>query len=217
MGLALHIVRRYSRSGDSDDLKQVAFVGLVRAVERFDPARGFAFSTFAGRTIEGELKHHFRDHTWGVRVPRSLKDLRVSVRAASDQLTNDLGRAPSIREVASYLEVDADSVVEALGADSARTPTSLDTPNPAGDDDSIGPTAVADRSALEEFSVIEDRSQIEDLLGAVSPREREIIELRFKDQMSQQQIADRLGISQMHVSRLLRRSLETLRGRPDTP
>lgn len=216
MGLAVHIVRRYSRGDDTDDLEQVALLGLVRAVERYDPTRGFAFSTFAGRTIEGELKHHFRDRTWGVRVPRSLKDLRVSVRAASDQLTNQLGRAPTIREISSYLEVDADSVIEALGADSARNPRSLDTPSAEGDD-ALAPTEVADRTAADEFSVIEDRSDIEDLLAALEPREREIIELRFTQQMSQQQIADRLGISQMHVSRLLRRSLETLRGRLDSP
>ena len=211
MGLAMHIVKRYSNGADSDDLQQVALLGLVRAVERFDPSRGFAFSTFAGRTIEGELKHHFRDHTWGVRVPRSLKDLRVSVRKASDELTNRLGRPPVIREISEFLGVAPESVVEALGAETAYNPRSIDAP--AGADHDSSPTiAVADRSAGEAFAFVEDRTLVEELLETLAPRERDIMRMRFRDEMSQQEIADALGISQMQVSRLLRRSLAELRG-----
>lgn len=213
MGLAVHIVRRYSSGGDEEDLEQVALLALVRAVERFDPTRGFSFATFAGRTIEGELKHHFRDRTWGVRVPRSLKDLRVAVRSASDELTASLGRTPRIGEVAAHLGVPADDVVEALGADSARTPQSLDAPSPHEDGDDGGPSPLPDPSAETGFGFVEDRDQLDDLLVGLQPRERRIVHMRFVQQLTQQQIADEIGVSQMQVSRLLRRALETLRAR----
>lgn len=209
VGLARHIARRFSRGGDSEDLEQVALVALVKAVERFDPGRGFAFSTFAGRTIEGELKRYFRDRTWKMRVPRSLKDLRVSVRSASDELTNSLGRAPTISELADFLDVPAESVVEALGADAARTTESIDSPARGSQDDS--PRVPRELSATAEFSEVEDRDEVEYLLDHLPEREREIVRLRFTHQLSQQAIADRVGVSQMHVSRLLRRSLATMR------
>lgn len=210
MGLAKHISRRFSRGNDGEDLEQVALLALVRAVDRFDPERGFAFSTFAGRTIEGELKRYFRDRTWKVRVPRSLKDLRVSVRSASDELTNRLGRAPSVAEIAEFLDVETDSVVAALGADSARNTESIDAPAPGASEDD-GPRSRSELATAGGFEVIDDRSQVEDLMRVLPEREREIVRLRFEGRLSQQAIAERMGLSQMHVSRLLRRSLETMR------
>jgi RNA polymerase sigma-B factor len=209
MGLARHIARRFSRGGDSEDLEQVALMALVKSVERFDPERGFAFTTFAGRTIEGEIKRYFRDSTWKMRVPRSLKDLRVSVRSASSELTNSLGRAPTIKEVADFLDVDTESVVDALGADTARNTESIDAPVSGSDHDRPGFTRALATSGG--FSVVEDRNEIEYLLECLPEREREIVRLRFTHQLSQQAIAGQMGISQMHVSRLLRRSLATMR------
>lgn len=209
MGLARHIARRFSRGSDSEDLEQVALVALVKAVERFDPQRGFAFSTFAGRTIEGELKRYFRDRTWKMRVPRSLKDLRVSVRSASEELTNSLGRAPTISEIAGFLEVDDEAVVEALGAEAARNTESIDAPVRGSEQDA--PRLSREPAETADFSTVEDRAQVEHLLGYLPEREQEIVRLRFGHRLSQQAIAERVGISQMHVSRLLRTSLSTMR------
>lgn len=212
IGLAYHIARRYSRTADQrDDLEQVAVLGLVKAVERFDPSRGVGFGTFAGRTVEGELKRHFRDATWEVRVPRSLKDLHVSVRSVSDELTNRFDRAPSIGEIAEELDVDRDTVIEALGAGNARNPQSIDAPS--GPD---GATPAASLGIESDYTRVEDRFEVEQLTDTLEPREREIIRLRYEERMSQDAIAELIGISQMHVSRLLRRSLETLRAEAET-
>ncbi len=209
MGLAHHIARRFSRGGDTEDLEQVALMALVKAVERFDPGRGFAFSTFAGRTIEGELKRYFRDRTWKMRVPRSIKDLRVSVRSTSGELTNSLGRAPTIKEIAAHLEVEPELVVEALGADAARNTESIDAA-PAGSDGD-NPRVTPELATPGGFSAVEDRDEFEYLLDHLPTREREIVRLRFTERLSQQAIAERVGLSQMHVSRLLRKSLSTMR------
>ena len=133
MGLALHFTTRYRRSDtEDDDLRQVALLGLVKAIDRFDPTRGVAFSTFAGRTIDGELKRHFRDQTWALRVPRSVKDLNVSVRRASEALEQQLSRSPTVRELADHLDVSVDEVIGALGATAARRAGSLDDLDPQG-------------------------------------------------------------------------------------
>ena len=133
MGLAAHVARRFGRRGPSDDdLRQVAFLALVKAVDRFDPDRNVAFSTFAGRTIEGEIKRHFRDHTWTVRVPRSAKETHLRLRRATDELTQRLGRSPTVAQLAEHLGIDVDEVLEGIAAGSAYSTASLDAPT--GDD-----------------------------------------------------------------------------------
>ncbi|GJM39434.1 MAG: hypothetical protein DHS20C19_28010 [Acidimicrobiales bacterium] len=210
MGFAHHIAHRYRNRGVADDdLHQVALVGLVKAVDRFDPDFGVAFTTFAGRTIEGEVKRHFRDATWAVRVPRSMKDTSLRVRAASDELGQTLGRPPTVPEVASHVGIDTDEVVAALAASEAYGTDSLVTGSEGGD-------APRDREDVlgtvdDELESTADRALVESLLELLSERDRQIVELRFYEQLSQQEIADRVGVSQMHVSRLLTRSLTLMR------
>lgn len=207
IGLARHIARRYGSAG-REDVEQVALLGLVKSVDRFDPDRGVAFSTFAGRTIEGELKRHFRDSSWDLRVPRSLKELHVSVRRGSEDLTQTLGRSPTMSEVADHLGVDPDDVVAAMGASSARDASSLDAPSAERPTDHV-----REIGADGGFEHVEDRDAVEDLMDTLEPREREIVRLRFYENLSQDDIARQVGISQMHVSRLLRRSIEDMRRR----
>ncbi|MDW3218977.1 MAG: SigB/SigF/SigG family RNA polymerase sigma factor [Acidimicrobiales bacterium] len=210
MGFAHHIAHRYRNRGVADDdLHQVALVGLVKAVDRFDPEFGVAFTTFAGRTIEGEVKRHFRDATWAVRVPRSMKNTSLQVRGARDELGQTLGRPPTVPEVAAHLGIDTDEVVAALAASEAFGTDSLLTGSDRGDatrdrDDVLG-------TVDEELESTVDRALVESLLELLSDRDRRIVELRFYEQLSQQEIADRVGVSQMHVSRLLSRSLTLMR------
>ena len=211
MGLAAHIARRYTRSGTpDDDLRQVAMVGLVKAVDRFDPDFGAQFSSFAGQTIEGELKRHFRDRTWTVRVPRGAKELHLQVRDATAELEQDLGRSPSVEQLAHHLGIDREEVVRGLVAGAASSVGTLDT---AGSDDDLAGT---DRQAVlaEDDRAFEDTENLQvigELLDTLPERERRIVELRFYERMSQSAIADEIGISQMHVSRLLRKSFEQMR------
>lgn len=214
MGLAVHIARRYSRDRPDDDLRQVAMVALVKAVDRFDPDRGVAFSAFAGRTIEGELKRHFRDRTWSVRVPRSAKELHLAVRRATEELGQRLGHSPSVDELAAHLEIDRDDVIAGLAAGAAQSASSLDAP--AHDDGGGGHEAPTDRAVgLSHhdpgFEMSEHRSLVAQLLERLPERERRILELRFFHDKSQSEIAAELDISQMHVSRLLRRSFDDMR------
>lgn len=206
MGLAHHIARRFSRHGVDDDIAQVAFLALVKAVERFDVARGVQFSSFAGRTIEGEIKRHFRDASWSVRVPRGLKDDYLRIEKARETLGHQLGRSPSPAELARYLDLETDTVLEAIAAGSAHTATSIDAPSnePDGDPRELGNVDPA-------FARVADAQLVERLMDALPPREREIVRLRFYEELSQAEIAERVGISQMHVSRLLRRSIEQMR------
>jgi len=213
MGLAAHIANRYRRggSGTDDDVRQVAMIGLVKAVDRFDPEHGASFSSFAGRTIEGEVKRHFRDTSWAVRVPRSAKELHLAVRRAADELTQANGAAPNVDEIAERLDLERDDVLRGLGASAAFHVGTLDAG--VGDGDESGPT---DRQAVLAaddvgFEHSEDRQVVADLLEQLPGREREIVRLRFYERLSQSEIAERVGISQMHVSRLLRRSFEQLR------
>jgi len=207
MGLAAHVASRFGRRGPSDDdLRQVAFLALVKAVDRFDPERGVAFSTFAGRTIEGEIKRHFRDHTWTVRVPRSAKELHLQLRKATDELTQRLGRSPNATQLAEHLGITVDEVVEGIAAGSAYTTQSLDAPLGA---DGEGPRQLGESDRG--FGHVVDLEMIGRMLDQLPEREREIIRLRFYDDLSQSEIAERVGISQMHVSRLLRRSFEAMR------
>jgi RNA polymerase sigma-B factor len=211
MGLAAHIARRFSPAGArDDDVRQVAMLGLVKAVDRFDPNHGSAFSAFAGRTIEGEIKRHFRDRTWAVRVPRGAKELHLAVRRADDELTQQLGRSPNVTEVADHLGIDRDDVITGLSAGAARSVGSID----AGMDNDDAPAP--DRAGMlaehdTGFVFMEDRQVVTDLLSRLPARERRIVELRFFEEMSQSEIAHEVGISQMHVSRLLRRSFEQMR------
>lgn len=211
MGLATHIAKRYSRRWSEDDVRQVAMLGLVKAVDRFDPDHGVAFSSFAGPTIEGEIKRYFRDKSWTVRVPRSAKELHLHVRRATDELGQSLGRAPTVDEIARHLEVDRDDVVRGLAASAAYNVGSFDGAGADGDED-----APTDRQAALAFDEVGfdstiDEQIVEQLLETLGERERTIVRLRFYDEMSQSEIAERVGISQMHVSRLLRRSFEQMR------
>lgn len=218
MGLAAHIAKRFSRSGGTeDDLRQVAMLGLVKAVDRFDPAYGVPFAAFAGSTIEGELKRHFRDHSWAVRVPRSAKELHLLVRRASDELVQATGRSPSVDEIAAHLGLDREDVLRGLSVSAAARVSSLNsgTSDASSDTplDRIGALAT-DESGYEHAM---QADAVERLLARLPERERRIVELRFYDQLSQAEIASMVGVSQMQVSRLLRASFERMRGWMDHP
>lgn len=209
MGFGVHVARKYTGRGvPDDDLRQVAMMALVKSVDRFDPGRDVKFSTFAGRTVEGEIKRYFRDRTWAVRVPRPAKELHLRVRSAAEDLSHELGRSPTARELASYLTVSTDDVVLALGAAAAY---SADRIEPPSDDDST-PGSRGDLAEREPgFGLSEDRIVLQRLIDRLPEREQEIIRLRFFGELTQAEIAERVGLSQMHVSRLLRRSFEQMR------
>lgn len=212
MGLAAHIAKRFSRPGiGDDDLRQVAMLGLVKAVDRFDPDYGVPFASFAGSTIEGELKRHFRDHSWVVRVPRSAKDLHLMVRRATDELLQKSGRSPSVGEIAAHLGIDRDDVLRGLAASSAYHVGTIQAGGSDGDPET--PLDRIDALASEEtgYAHAADADLVERLLGQLPEREREIVRLRFYEQQSQEQIAAAVGVSQMQVSRLLRASFEKMR------
>ena len=212
MGLAAHIAKRFSRHGGTeDDLRQVAMLGLVKAVDRFDPHYGVPFAAFAGSTIEGELKRHFRDHSWAVRVPRSAKELHLMVRRAADDLVQRTGRSPSVEEIAAHLEVDRDDVLRGLSVSAASRVGSL---NAGGNDgtsdapiDRIGALATEDSG----YEHAMEADVVGRLLSRLPERERRIVQLRFYEQLSQAEIAAAVGVSQMQVSRLLRASFERMR------
>ncbi len=208
-GLAAYFARRYDRRGvPREDLHQVAMLGLLNAVDRFDPEMETRFVSFAGRTIDGEIKRFFRDRTWSVRMPRRLQELHLRVRRASEELSHTLGRPPTVSELAEHIGVDIDEVLSALDAGNAYRADSLDRPAP-GEEDRRNDLAALDGDAG--FVAIEQRSLVQDLLASLPERERRILELRFFQEMSQTEIAAEMGISQMHVSRLLRRTVEQLR------
>ena len=205
LGLAVHIAGRFGRSNiPNDDLRQVAMIGLVKAVDRFDPEFGVPFASFAGSTIEGELKRHFRDRDWMVRVPRSAQDLNRSVRRATDELSQDLGRSPTVDEVAAHLDVSRDEVLRGLAASAAHHVDALDSDGGAR---SAGPLADNEPG----YGHVEDTNVAEALLVRLSERQQQIVRLRFYEQMTQAEIATALGISQMHVSRILRQSFLQMR------
>ena len=214
-GLAAYFARRYDRRGvPREDLHQVAMLGLLNAVDRFDPEMETRFVSFAGRTIDGEIKRFFRDRTWSVRMPRRLQELHLRVRRASEELSHTLGRPPTVSELAEHIGVDIDEVLSALDAGNAYRADSLDRPAP-GEEDRRSDLAALDGDAG--FVAIEQRSLVQDLLSSLPERERRILELRFFDELSQTDIAARMGISQMHVSRLLRRAVEQVRQRMEQP
>jgi RNA polymerase sigma-B factor len=212
MGLAAHIAKRFSRTGGTEeDLRQVAMLGLVKAIDRFDPHYGVRFAAFAGSTIEGELKRHFRDHSWTVRVPRSAKDLHLTVRRATDELVHQTGKSPSVDEIAAHLGIERDDVLRGLAATSAYHVGTIHTTGNDGDGET--PLDRIDALASEEvgYERAMDSQIVEGLLARLPERERQIVRLRFYDQLSQEQIAEAVGVSQMQVSRLLRASFEKMR------
>lgn len=208
--LAEYFAKRYRNRGAADeDLRQVAQLGLVKAVDRFDRSFGVQFSTFAGRTIDGELKRYFRDKTWAVRVPRGLKERSADVRRAADQLSTELGRSPTVSELVAATDYEHDEVLEALDVQQAYSTQSID--RPTGGED--GDRTLADTMGSTDRGMegAELRVALERILETLPEREQTIVRLRFFDELSQSEIADQVGISQMHVSRLLRRSLDELR------
>jgi RNA polymerase sigma-B factor len=209
-GLAVHISRRYARSGAEDDIRQVAMLGLIRAVDRFDPTREVAFSSFAGRTIEGEIKRHFRDATWSARVPRSAKEMHLAVRNANEEMTSRTGRSPTVEELAAFLDVERDEVLMGLVAAGARRTSPLQ-PERSGDDPGEHREVAALATEEAGYERADERDQIGELLGRLDERSQRIVTLRFFEQLTQSEIAEREGISQMHVSRLLRRAFDDLR------
>lgn len=210
--LAEHLARRFNNRGvPLDDLVQVASLGLVKAVERFEPERGLEFSTFATPTIVGELKRHFRDKGWSVRVPRRIQELHVEINSLVGTLTHRLGRSPTIEELAQAARTSEEEVLEAMEAAQAYRSTSIDAPG-RGEDAGLG---LAGRLGDEDENLFaaENKMLVESLIATLPKREQLIMRLRFYEGMTQSQIAERLGISQMHVSRLLARSLGQLRAR----
>jgi RNA polymerase sigma-B factor len=208
--LAEQISRGFTGRGvESDDLRQVALLGLVKAVERFDPDRGVPFGAFARRTIEGELKRWLRDHAWAVRPPRPAQERNLRMGKAVEALSQRLGRSPTVAELAREMEVTEDEILEAMEAGAAYRANSLDAP-PTADRDR---ESVGDQLAEHDvrFQRAELRVLVADLLQRLPAREAEIVRLRFYEELSQSEIAERIGISQMHVSRLLRRTLVELR------
>jgi RNA polymerase sigma-B factor len=211
MPLAKRMASRYAGVSEPyDDLLQVASLGLLNAIDRFDSSRGTPFAGFAKPTILGELKRHFRDKVWTVRVPRSIHDRMGEVERATEKLTLELRRPPSVEELAAEVGIAAPDVLEILEAQHNRRPLSLDAP-PTGEDpeDSSGAEWVGRPDG--NFDLVEDRLAMEAVLPSLDEREREVLRLRFVEELPQTEIALRVGCSQMHISRLLRRSLDKLR------
>ncbi len=212
MPLARKLARRYARSSEPyEDLIQVASLALVKAIDRFDPDRGTGFQAFAIPTILGDLRRYFRDCAWSVHVPRGAQERALAIEEASDLLTNLHGRPPTIQEIAAHLEAKPEEVLDGLYASQAYDTLSLDAPRAAGDEDSDSTLADALGADDERYELIEDDLAVIDAVHSLADRERDILRLRFVEEMTQSEIAARMGISQMQISRLLRRSLSQLR------
>jgi len=207
--LARRLASRYRHTTESqEDLEQVAYVGLIKAIDRFDPDLG-PFVRYAVPTILGELKRHFRDRGWGVHVSRSLQERFLKVGDAVDELTGKLGRSPTPRDIASATGFTLEEVLEALDASSAYAPAALDAPR-GGEEDEGGTLSDTLGGIDRRFELVELGASLEPALRALPERERAILHMRFAEDLTQSEIAKRIGISQMHVSRLLRRSIERL-------
>lgn len=212
--VAQHIARRFSNRGEPlDDLVQVATVGLINAIDRYSPDRGTDFFSFAVPTISGEVRRHFRDLGWSMRVPRRLKDLHVSINGAVSELSQSLGRAPKPSEIAERLGVPVSEVLEGLEASEAYRSSSLDEMLSSEQGSATVGELVGEADA--ELDRVDFRQALRPVLAELAERERTIVLLRFFGNMTQTQIADRVGISQMHVSRLLAQTLDRLRTRLD--
>jgi RNA polymerase sigma-B factor len=212
MPLARSLARRYNRSSEPfEDLLQVASLGLLKAIDRFEPARGHSFPSFAVPTILGEIRRYFRDCGWSVHVPRGDQERALRVRDAQETLAGERGRAPTVNQLAEYLELDTEQVLDALQAIQAYESLSLDAPRPGADDDegvSFGETMGRDD---ERYELVELDATVVAALKHIPTRERAMLHMRFVRDMTQTEIAAQVGLSQMQVSRLLRRSLEQLR------
>jgi RNA polymerase sigma-B factor len=205
--LARSLAARSAKPADEfDDLVQVARLGILHALDRFDPDRGVEFTTFAWATVQGELKRHHRDRGWAIHVPRRLQEAYLRVAAATDELSQQLGRPPTIAEIAGYTDDTEETVIEAIEVRSARRPTSIDIRVGENNDLAWEP-GMEDKG----LAAIDDRSLLAGLLPRLAEREREILELRFYANLTQGEIAERVGYSQMHVSRILTRALDRLR------
>lgn len=211
LGLARALARRYANRGEAlDDLQQVATVGLLKAVERFDPDRGLSFTTFAVPTITGEIKRHFRDKTWSTRVPRALQERALRLTDTVRELSQELGQSPSIAEIAARLEISEEMVLEAMEVSRSYTASSLDAPA----DEETGASRFERVLGGDDtgYEAIDQQMTVDHLLSTLSERDRTIVTLRFFENLTQSEIAERVGISQMHVSRLLARALDALHG-----
>ena len=208
--LATRLAQRYHRGAEPlEDLVQVASIGLLKAIDRFDPVRGTAFSSFAVPTIAGELKRYFRDKGWALKVPRDLQESAQRVDRTTDHLVDELGRTPTVAEVAGALGITPEQVLEAREAATAYRAESLD--HPCGDDQDA--TSVVDTLGADEpgYLQAEHAATLEAMMSVLSDREREILRLRFAEDLTRSEIARRVGLSQMHISRLLRQAVTRLR------
>jgi RNA polymerase sigma-B factor len=208
--LARHLAARYTGRGEpTDDLVQTATIGLIKAVDRYDPERGVDFAAFAIPTVLGEIKRHFRDRTWSIRVPRRLQEMRLRISQASGELTQTLGRSPTVTDLAAHLKVTEEEVLEGLEGAQAYSATSLSTP--------VGPEGVLELGDTlgaedDDLRLAELRIALGPAMAALADRDRRILAMRFFGNLTQSEIAEQMGISQMHVSRLIARALRTLRG-----
>ncbi len=208
--LSQHLAHRYSGRGEpTDDLLQTAAVGLIKAVDKFDPDRGVDFAGYAIPTIIGELKRHFRDRTWDIRVPRRLQELRLAISEANSTLLQSLGRSPTVADIATHLKLTEEEILEGLEGARAYNATSLSTPISADGTTELGDTLGGEDY---EYELAETRVALGPALATLDEREQKILTLRFYGNLTQSQIADHIGVSQMHVSRLLTRALTKLRG-----
>ena len=208
--LVEHCARRFRNRGERlEDLVQVGTIGLIKSIDRFDAERGVEFSTYATPTIIGEIKRYFRDKGWAIRVPRRLQELRMQIGTATADLTQSLGRSPTPRELAESIGCSVEEIVEGIESSNAYSTLSLD----ASDDSDEGAATMLDAIGVDDDGLehVEIRESIKPLLDKLAPREKKILLLRFFKNMTQSQIAEEIGVSQMHVSRLLNRTLEQLR------
>ena len=209
--LARSLARRYGRSSEPfEDLVQVASLGLLKAIDRFDAERGSPFQSFAVPTILGEMRRYFRDSGWAVHVPRGAQERALKVRDAQERILNERGESPTVNQLAEYVELDTEEVLDAMQAIRAYETVSLDAPRPGGDDESssFGDWIGSDD---ERYELVELDATVAAALGELPARDRLVLRLRFVEDLTQTEIAEQIGISQMQVSRLLRRSLEQLR------
>ena len=215
LNLVRFLASKFKNRGEPlDDLIQVGTIGLIKAIDRFDPSRGLEFTTYATPTILGEIKRHFRDKGWSVRVPRRLQELSAKVNQANDELTNELSRSPSVEEIAKRVGATVDDVLEAMESSSAYSSVPLEGGGSSDDDDA--PSVIDHYDTEDEnLAASDDRIVLEDAIRDFSPREKDVIRMRFFEGMTQVEIAERLGISQVQVSRLLRRTLRRVQDKID--
>ena len=215
LNLVRFLASKFKNRGESlEDLVQVGTIGLIKAIDRFEPDRGLEFTTYATPTIMGEIKRHFRDKGWSVRVPRRLQELSAKVNQVTDELTNQLQRSPSVEEIAEHLGTTVDEVLEAMESSSAYSSVPLEGGGATEDEES---PSVIDHYATEDadLAASDDRIVLEEAIADFSPRERDVIHMRFVDGLTQVEIAERLGVSQVQVSRLLRRTLRRIQDKID--